>query len=261
LIAMGVMPLFGWRPMFFIGALLTLVILVFVLLNQLEDAAAFAARKTAQTGGHPSVKQLFKGRFAVFAALIAAAAIPNMFTWYGLNTWLTAVMGELDFALTDALLFSFTLTGGAIVGSFLTATWADKWGAVKVGAVMASLTAAGLVGMVTGPQSTSFLLVCVALMGAGGHTTMNLINTAATNLFPSALRGTALGWSNGTSYIGAIASPFTGGLFLSSFGPYGVFFLYGASAVTAALVMTYFSTVQHKDDVQESSDSAELVIK
>ncbi|MDJ1372623.1 MFS transporter [Gulosibacter molinativorax] len=229
-------PAFGWRPMFFLGAALTLVILLFVVSFRMEDRSAIASAESR--GSRPGLAQLFRGRGWVIALVVALAAIPNMFTWYGLNTWLVSVMGELNYSLTNALLFSFTLTGGAVLGSFLTMRWADIWGIPKVGAVMATLTVIGLIGIATGPKDLFFSLVCVALMGAGGHSTMNLINAATSNLFPAELRATALGWSNGSSYVGAILGPTAGGLVLdSAFGANGVFVLYGISAACAAIAM------------------------
>ncbi|HWN36280.1 MAG TPA: hypothetical protein VNP03_26240, partial [Pseudonocardia sp.] len=59
--------------------------------------------------------------------------------------------------------------------------------------------------------------------------------------FPEHLRGTAIGWTNSSSYLGAIG-PAMGGLVLSAgFGPYGVFVLYGACAVLCLVIMTCFA--------------------
>lgn len=242
LTAIPILPALGWRAMFFLGALLTAAILVLVLVTRLEPSDVAQTPSTA--AAKPGIAALFHDRRAAIAIIVGLAAIPNMFTWYGLNTWLVAVMGELDYSLTSALLFSFTLTGGAIVGSFLTMRWADVWGIAKVGTVMASLTVIGLIGISVGPKTLAFSLICVVLMGAGGHSTMNLINAATTNLFPPQLRATALGWSNGTSYVGAIIGPTAGGLVLaSSLGPVGVFVLYGASAALAAAAMLALAVV------------------
>lgn len=246
LLGIWLLPLYGWRIMFFVGAALTAIIFLIVLFVPIENREAFRLR-SAEPKGQSSLRLLFTGRGLLLAALIAAVAIPNMFTWFGLNVWLTATMSALDFPLTSALLFSLTLTTGAVVGSLSTAVWADKWGSLKVGTITAFMTVLGLVGIVfIGSQSLPALLIFIALMGAGGHSTMNLINAATSNLFPEQIRGTAIGWANGVSYFGAFG-PIVGGLVLgSAAGPTGIFVLFGASAVLAFAATATFAAVTRR---------------
>ncbi|MBB5157198.1 MFS transporter [Saccharopolyspora phatthalungensis] len=245
LVGIGVMPAYGWRPMFLIGAVLTLVILIVVALVRLEGRS-LAQTPADDTPSQSSVRELFRGRGALLAALLVAVAIPNMFTWFGLNVWLTAAMTALHYPLTSALLFGFTLTAGAVVGSLVISPLADRRGPVVGGIVTASFTVLGLVGIVAGIRFMPLLLLCVALLGAGGHTTMNLLNAAASNLFPAAIRGTAMGWTNSMSYLGAFG-PLLGGLIIeSSLGPYGVFVLFGCSACLAVLMLAVFAAVTRR---------------
>lgn len=237
------LPIHGWRIMFFVGAALTAVILAIVLIVPIENRENYKATTRAGKTRSP-FKQFLSGRGLLLAVLIAAVAIPNMFTWFGLNVWLTATMSALEYPLTSALLFTLTLTGGAVAGSLSTAVWADKWGTLKVGSVTALMTVIGLVGIVSiGSQSLPALLVFIALMGAGGHSTMNLLNAATSNLFPEEIRGTAIGWANGVSYFGALG-PIVGGLVLASAaGPGGVFVLFGGSAIVAFAAIVVFAAV------------------
>jgi AAHS family benzoate transporter-like MFS transporter len=239
-IGMAVLPAYGWRLMFLIGAAVTAVILAVVVAVRMEPSRA-QRPPTASVTSKSTIGQLFTRQCIFVTIVIAAAAIPNMFTWFGLNVWLTAVMAKLNYPLTSALLFSLTLTTGAIVGSFLTAWWADRWTPERVGAITAAVTVCGLGAVMAGIQSEVLLLAAIALMGMGGHSTMNLINAAAANRFPEYMRGTALGWANATSYVGALG-PLTAGIFLDlGFGPYSVFALYGSSAALAAITMTVFA--------------------
>ena len=238
-IGLWVMPRFGWRPMFFIGAGITLVILLVTAAVRLEQRQDLRdARGAVLLARRSSLGALFSGRGAGYAILAAAVAVPNMFTWFGLNVWLVATMSALQYPLTSALTFSLTLTGGAIIGSLSTAVWADRWGVFKVGIVTTTATVVGLAGVVATGRSLGVLLVCIFLMGVGGHSTMNLLNAGVSNLFPAAIRGTALGWTNGMSYFGALGPVLGGVVLASSAGPYGVFVLFGVSALLALLVMT-----------------------
>lgn len=237
LIGLAVLPRLGWRPMFFIGAALTLVIFAVVFLTPLEHRAAPAPGREPPPSQPAGLARMFRTRGVLVAALIAAVAVPNMFTWFGLNVWLTAAMTALDYPLTSALLFSFTLTAGAVCGSLIAAPLADRFGALRTAVVTAVLTVAGLAGIVAGSRSLPLLLLCVALMGAGGHTTENLLNAAAGDLYPAPIRGTVMGWSNGLSYVGAVG-PVVGGLVIGSgLGAYGVFVLFGCSACIVVVTL------------------------
>jgi AAHS family benzoate transporter-like MFS transporter len=235
LLGIVIMPAYGWRPMFFIGAGLTGTILLVTAVFRLEDRQSPAPVERGST-----LRAVFSGRGTLFAVLAAAVAIPNMFTWFGLNVWLVATMSALQHPLTSALAFSLTLTAGAIIGSFGTAVWADRWGVLKVGAVTAAATVVGLAGVLVAGRSLALLFACIFLMGVGGHSTANLLNAAVSNLFPAAARGTAMGWTNGMSYVGALG-PVLGGVVLAGSGPYGVFALYGVSALLALAVITVFA--------------------
>ena len=235
LLGIAIMPTFGWRPMFVVGAVLTLAILLVAAAFRLEEQRLAEPHERTST-----LTTVFAGRGTLYAILAAAVAIPNMFTWFGLNVWLVGTMSALQYPLTSALAFSLTLTAGAILGSFGTAVWADRWGVLKVGAVTAGATVVGLTGVLVVGRSLPLLLACIFLMGVGGHSTANLLNAAVSNLYPAAARGTAMGWTNGMSYIGALG-PVLGGIVLAGPGPYGVFALFGVSALVALIVITVFA--------------------
>jgi MFS transporter, AAHS family, benzoate transport protein len=222
------MPLWGWRAMFWLGTAMTLVILAVLLSSRISEPA-----EVHDTALSPLQKfaGLFRGRGAAFVALVALAAITNMATWLGLNVWLAEAMKTRGFDLTQALLFAFSLTGAAVLGSWFTATAADKIGSAKVTIVCAALTLTGLAGLLWGPPSLSVALVCVALMGIGGHSAQNLINATATGAVEPHSRGTILGITNTMAFIGSFIGPFLGGLAFAANGPDGLFTLYALAAL------------------------------
>jgi AAHS family benzoate transporter-like MFS transporter len=78
------------------------------------------------------------------------------------------------------------------------------------------------------------LLAFIALIGAGAHSALNLINASVADTYPAALRGTALGWSNGIGRLGAVTAPTLGGWILAEFGPRPVFVAFMLTALIAA---------------------------
>ena len=80
-------------------------------------------------------------------------------------------------------------------------------------------------------------MICVALMGIGGHSTMNLVHTTTADVYPLPARATALGWSNGTSFVGAFLGPVIGGTSIASGGAVRLFSTFaGAAAVCLVAV-------------------------
>lgn len=240
LLAIPILPAFGWRPMFFVGAGAALVILVAVALMHLPtDTPQELASRTWT--GQQKLSAVFAGRGLLVAAIVAACAIANMVAWQGLNVWVTESMVSLGYSLRAALLLAFTLTGAAVLGSFASAWFADRRGSAMTAVITASCTVLGMVGVLLLPLSVPTTVVCVALMGIGGHSTMNLVHTTTADIYPLPVRATALGWSNGTSFIGAFLGPTLGGAAMAANGAHGVFSTFAlAAGVCLAAVLSLF---------------------
>jgi AAHS family benzoate transporter-like MFS transporter len=240
LLAIPVLPAFGWRPMFLIGAGMAVAILVAVLSMGIPTNTPQEIAGRGWTG-RQKLTALFAGRGAFVAVLVAACAIANMVAWQGLNVWAAQSMIDLGFSLSVALLFTFTLTGAAVLGSFVTAWAADRRGSALVAIVTSACTLLGLIGMLLLPAAVPTVIVCVALMGIGGHSTMNLVHTTTADVYPLPVRAAALGWSNSTSFIGAFLGPTLGGAAIAAGGAHGVFSTFAiAAAVCLAAVSSLF---------------------
>jgi AAHS family benzoate transporter-like MFS transporter len=240
LLAIPILPAFGWRPMFFVGAGTALAILAAVVAMAVpaDTPQEVAGREWT---GRQKLVTLFGGRGAVVALVVAVCAIANMVAWQGLNVWATQSMVSLGYSLSAALLLSFTLTGAAVLGSFASGWAADRHGSARLAVVTSACTLLGMAGMLVLPVSVPVTVVCVALMGIGGHSTMNLVHTTAADIYPLPVRAAALGWSNGTSFVGAFLGPTLGGAAIASGGAHGLFTAYGvAAAVCLVAVFSLF---------------------
>jgi AAHS family benzoate transporter-like MFS transporter len=237
LLGLAVIPSAGWRPMFWIGAALSAFILA-VSFRKLPESAEYAANRASGAAG--KFRDLFSRRYIRLTLLFAAAAFTNLLTWYGLNTWLTQLMKKLNYPLESALQFSLTLNIGAVIGSFLLAWLADKYGSRPIALFSSLITAAAIAGTAIGTSSALLLLAFIAVMGMGAHSALNLINASVADSYPSQLRATALGWSNGTGRLGAIVSPWLGGVILASGAPpQAVFWTFAGSALASAVLISF----------------------
>lgn len=247
LLAIPVLPAFGWRPMFFIGAAFALAILLAVVRSDIpaDTPQEIAGRSWS---GKNKLTAVFAGRGAVVAIIIAVSAIANMVAWQGMNVWAAQAMIDLGYSLSVALLFTFVLTGAAVLGSFASAWFADRRGTALAATVTGSCTVLGLIGVLVLPASMPLTMVCIALIGIGGHSTMNLVHTTTSDIYPLPARAAALGWSNGTSFIGAFLGPTLGGAAIAAGGAHDLFstFLTAASICLLAVIALY--AVDHASD-------------
>ncbi|GAA1706836.1 aromatic acid/H+ symport family MFS transporter [Kribbella yunnanensis] len=237
LVSLVVLPHFGWRPMFFIGSAVALLITLAVARTQFPATIPQEVAGRSWTG-RQKLRAVFTGRGAALAAVIALCAIANMVAWQGLNVWVTESSINLGFTLRTATLFAFTLTGAAVVASFASAWMADRRGSAVTAILTGSCTVLGMVLMLVLPTSTVSVLFCIALMGIGGHSTMNLIHTTTADAFPLPARAAALGWSNSTSFIGAFLGPTLGGIAIHVDGAYGVFRTFAIAATVCLVAVT-----------------------
>lgn len=228
---LAVLPEQSWRTMFAIGGAASVVILLVTFLR-LPDSAHFAQPRERRPE-RAAVRDLFRGGLLRTTLLFPVANFMMLLTWFGLNTWLTTLMRDLNYPLSSALQFSMTLNVGALAGSFLLAWRSVAWGARRTAAFSALLTAAGILGCVMNPGSTPLFLALIALIGAGAQSALNLITASVADTYPVTLRATAIGWTHGIGRGGAIVAPQLGGWILAAgFGPHAVL---GTFVVTAAL--------------------------
>ncbi|MGO1543664.1 MAG: MFS transporter [Gulosibacter sp.] len=230
---------FGWRPMFWIGTGVSALILLLAIFL-LRESTEFTTRQIEIMQGKVTERPGFSALFskALIAATIcfALAAFANLMTWYGLNTWLTTIMSDLNYPLESALQFSLTLNGGAVIGSFAFALLADRFGSLRLAVIAGIVVAIALVFVALGTDLMSVLLILIAAIGMGAHSGLNLINASVADFYPIELRATALGWSNGIGRSGAIVAPALGGVvFSTSAGGIGVIWTFFISAVLSVV--------------------------
>ncbi|MFI6577936.1 MFS transporter [Nocardiopsis sp. NPDC050513] len=237
------LPLLGWRGLFAVGAALSVGVLALVLWRLPESGAHGDAHPVSAPHPRGTVtRELLVGRRGAATLLFVLANFTILLTWYGLNTWLTQLMREMDYPLGSALRFTLILNLGAVLGSFVLAAAADRLGRPRlVAAVAAALTACSVVALLLGSAGTGALLASTALAGVGAQSALTMMNASVSATYPRRIRATALGWVSGFGRIGAIAAPLVGGWILqAALGPVAVF---AAFAVSAALSAVFFAAV------------------
>ncbi|PWI09828.1 MFS transporter [Streptomyces sp. NWU339] len=246
----------GWRGLFGAGAALSTLVFagVYALLPDSRPGAADApgpevTSSTAAVGipgssgltagakaPSPARSVLSDGR-ARTTVLFVVANFAVLLSWYGLNTWLTQLMREMDYPLGSALQFTLVLNLGAVIGSFGIAAVADRVGPRFVTIGSAALSAVAVVGLTWG-GNTVVVLCLTALAGVGAHSALTVLNDWVASSYPASIRATALGYVSGFGRGGAIVAPLLGGWILTaSLGPTTVFYVFAAAAALSAAAL------------------------
>lgn len=265
LVAIPLLPAFGWRIMFALG-MLPLVLVVPLAYRYLPESVSFLAARgrTAeaedlarrygvpleQEAASPSQERvttwkgrlgaLFSGRYAAATALFWVSCFIGLLLVYGLNTWLSQIMLEAGFPLGSALSFLLVLNLGAIIGTPIAGALADRFGS-KLVVVAGFLAAAFSIGLLSTQPPLVVMYALVALAGVGSVGTTIIINAYTGRYYPADRRATALGWSLAFGRLGAILGPIYGGYVIASiasdFGLQWNFYAFAVPAMLGVLVI------------------------
>jgi AAHS family benzoate transporter-like MFS transporter len=265
LLAIPLLPAFGWRLMFAIG-LAPLVLIVplaykfmpesvsFLVANGRREEAEELARRYGisldQEASSTSPDEastwkdklgaLFSRNYAVATALFWIATFIGLLLVYGLNTWLSQIMLEAGYPLGSALSFLLVLNLGAILGTPLAGAAADRFGSKPVIAIM-FLTATACVALLSIELPLLIIYALVALAGLGSIGTTILVNAYTAKHYPADRRATALGWALGFGRLGAILGPLYGGYVIayvaSQLGFEWNFYAFAVPALLGTLVI------------------------
>lgn len=237
LVAMLIIPRFGWQATFLIGGIPLLFLpwmsrhmpeSLHFLLEKDKDAARALLKQIDPATDHEQVSfeaPQRTSRAAPLSRLFSEGrGLGTVFLWlgfgmcmlmvYGLNTWLPKIMVAGGFPLGSSLMFLVTLNIGATAGALGGGWLADRWGCKPTLMLFFLLAVISLctLGIKPGP-----LLLNAMLLVAGATTigTLAVIHAFAAQQYPSEIRATGVSWCSAIGRFGAVAGPALGGLMLS----------------------------------------------
>lgn len=237
LVAMLLIPKFGWEATFFIGGLPLLCLpwmyrylpesLPYLLEKDKTAASQLLTRilpgidtssvlfePPVRTSSSTPLSRLFKEGRGVGTVFLWLGFGMCLLMVYGLNTWLPKIMIAGGYPLGSSLMFLVTLNLGATVGALGGGWLADRWGCKPTLILFFTLAVASLctLGIKPGP-----VLLNVMLLIAGATTigTLAVIHAFAAQQYPSEIRSTAVSWCSAVGRFGGVAGPALGGLMLS----------------------------------------------
>jgi len=241
-VALWLIPLFGWRSVFFVGGSVPLVVALLMFWGLPESLQFLAVQRTQldqlarwlkkldpsiQIGpsteyvsnerarsGVP-VKHLFTEGRSTVTLLLWVVYFMNLLILYSLSNWIPTVFTGMGYSQNAALLAGTLLQVGGTLGAYGLAWSIARKGFLPV--LVVTFFLATISVALIGQPGLGFATVSVIVFIAGWCIVGGQpgLNTLAATYYPTAARSTGVGAALGVGRLGAIIGPYAGGVLLA----------------------------------------------
>ena len=232
-----ILPRFGWRAVFFAGIAPGLLTLWFQ--RSVHEPESWKKERTP----HVHFGQLFRGALGRGMLVCATMNAATLFAWWGLFTWvphflsMPTAQGGRGLSIVDTSLWTIAMQAGTFLGYVLFGFIADRFGP-KSTYIGYLLVAAALVPFFAFVRNPHALLVLGPLIGFFGTGYFSGFSVIASELFPTALRGTAMGFVYNIGRVTSALAPWLIGRFSETAGLSAALCLTSAAFLLAAIIAT-----------------------
>jgi len=232
-----IMPRFGWRAVFFAGIAPGLITLWFQ--RRVHEPEAWKREHTPEV----RFRQLFRGPLGRGMLVCATMNAAALFAWWGLFTWvphflsLSQAEGGRGLGIVQTSLWTIVMQGGTFLGYVLFGFIADRFSR-KYTYIGYLLVASALVPLFAFVRSPAALLILGPLVGFFGTGYFSGFSVIASELFPTALRGTAMGFVYNIGRLTSAAAPWLIGRFSEVAGLSYALCITSGAFLVAALIAT-----------------------
>lgn len=200
------LPHFGWRAVFFAGVVPALI--AFWVQQKLQEPEKWKMEKAPRV----AIGQLFRGSLGRSTLICTTMNAATLFAWWGLFTWVPRFLSlpraqggrGLNIVMTSE--WTIVMQVGTFLGYISFGYIADRLSR-KFTYIGYLVVAAALVPLFAYTDSTRALLVIGPLVGFFGTGYFSGFAVIASELFPTALRGSAMGFSYNLGRILSAVAP------------------------------------------------------
>ncbi len=232
-----VMPRFGWRAVFFAGVLPALV--SFWVRRGLHEPEVWRQERTSQ----PRIAQLFRGAFGYSMLVCASMNAAALFAWWGLFTWLPRFLsmptaeGGRGLSIVQTSAWTIVMQTGTFLGyiafGFLADRFSHKY--TYIGFLVVAALLVPVFAFVSNPNALLLIGPLVGFFGTGYFSGFSVI---ASELFPTALRASAMGFVYNIGRVLSAAAPYLIGRVSEHAGLSYALCITSAAFLLAALIAT-----------------------
>ena len=218
-----ILPRFGWRAVFFLGIIPALVS-IWVQRN-IDESPVWLASKGTQSSVSP-LRAIFGARFVRYTFLLTMLSVTTIFVYWGLNLWVPAYLslpvaqGGIGLSTSMMSTVVVIIQVGTFLGYVSFGFIADTIGRRRSFVMFILLAAVTTIafGSVRHPVALAVLGPVTSFFGSGLFSGFGAV---AAELYPTAIRATAQGFTFNMGRIGSAFAPFVVGSFAETrgFGP------------------------------------------
>jgi MFS family permease len=231
-----VVPRFGWRAAFFVG-ILPAILTLWIRRTVRESEIWKNSRKR---GAKASIATIFNRPFARPTILLTLLSLATIFAYWGFNLWIPAYLslpaarGGLGFSVALTTLIVVIMQTGTFFGYVSFGYISDAFGRKK-SFITYLVSAAILMLLFAGVKAAPLLLMLGPLLAFFGAGFFSGFGAVAAEIFPTAIRATAQGFTFNMGRLGSALAPFfVGSLaethgFSTAFGLLSIAFAVGAA--------------------------------
>jgi MFS family permease len=230
-----IMPHFGWRAVFFAGVAPALVTLW--LQRRLREPESWKRERKKR----PPIGQLFRGTLGRGVLICATMNAAALFAWWGLFTWVPRFLsmpvaeGGRGLSVVQTSGWTIVMQGGTFLGYISFGYIADRFSRkyTYVGFLVMAALLVPVFAFVRDPRA---LLVIGPLVGFFGTGYFSGFSVITSELFPTALRGSAMGFVYNIGRVTSAAGPYLIGQVSESGGMSAALCITSAAFLLAAAI-------------------------
>ena len=230
-----IMPHFGWRAVFFAGVAPAVVTLW--LQRRLREPESWKQEREAR----PPIALLFRGTLGRSVLICATMNAAALFAWWGLFTWVPRFLsmpvaeGGRGLSVVQTSGWTIVMQGGTFLGYSSFGYIADRFSR-KYTYIGYLLMAALLVPVFAFVRDPRALLVIGPLVGFFGTGYFSGFSVITSELFPTSLRGSAMGFVYNIGRVTSAAGPYLIGQVSESGGMSAALCITSAAFLLAAVI-------------------------
>lgn len=204
LIAYFVIPHYGWRMAFVIGALPAFYALY--LRRAIEDSPRYKANATRKLSFGERLASVWSSEHRRTSMMLWVLWFTVVFSYYGMFLWLPTVMVDKGFSLVRSFQYVLIMTLAQLPGYFTAAYFIERFGRKFVLVTYLVLTAVSAIWFGYANTEASLLAAGISLsffnLGAWGG-----LYAYSPELYPTKVRSTGVGLATSFGRIGGVIAP------------------------------------------------------